>query len=121
MEFHLITAPQQEVRLPGDDFGVPAVVSLELVDWTQEFALVADMGEQRTGGYALVLQGVRVDGGVAAVDIEVRRPGPGSFVTQALTHPALLVRVPRAGLGAGARVVVRDQNGQTLAQLEPRL
>lgn len=119
LRFHVITAPRSELRLAGAEFGVPAVVNLAAVDWEREFALVADMGEQRTGGHGLVLRQVSVADGDVTVELEVRRPGPGSFVVQALTHPALLVRVPRAALAAGARLVVRDQDGRTLATLQP--
>lgn len=121
MQFHVITEPQAALTLRGEELGAPAVVNLESVDWEREFAVVADMGEQRTGGYGLVLRSVSVENGSATIDVEIRRPSRGSMVIQVISHPTLLVRVPRAGLGPGARVVVRDQDGNELARLEPPL
>lgn len=116
MRFLVIREPRPRVELPGA-FAPPAVVDLEPVDWGRELALVVDMGEQRTGGYGVRPLQVRVEGGDAVVDLEVRRPAPGSFVTQAVTHPACLVRIPLAGLGPGAVIRVRDQSGVDLAHL----
>ncbi len=118
MEFHVVTHHQGDFRLPGE--GPRALVNLETVDWIQEFAVVADMGEQRTGGYALLLRSVAVENGEATVDLEVRRPAPGSIVMQVLTRPTLLIRIPRAGLVPDGRVTVRDQEGRRLAQLQLR-
>lgn len=116
MRFLLFTSPRRRVELPGE-FAPPAVVDLRPVDWGRELALVADMGEQRTGGYSVRVLRVQVEGGQAVVDLEVRRPGPGSLVTQAITHPACLVRIPRQGLAPGAPIRVRDQQGAVLADL----
>lgn len=119
MRFHVITRPQARLYLPGQY--AAAAVDLSGVDWEQEFALVADMGEQRTGGYAVAARGVQVAGGAARVQLEVHRPGPGSIVTQAFSHPWALVRIPRTGLPPEAHVDVQDQHGQTLAALQVQL
>ncbi|BDG59125.1 protease complex subunit PrcB family protein [Caldinitratiruptor microaerophilus] len=116
MRFLLLSSPQPRVELPGE-FAPPAVVDLRPVDWERELALIADMGEQRTGGYSVRVLGVKVESGQALVDLEVRRPAPGGLVTQAITHPACLARIPRAGLAPGARIRVRDQQGDVLADL----
>ncbi len=116
MQFRLISGPAPSVVLPGDL--VSPAVSLAGVDWSQEVALIVDMGEQRTAGYGVTVTGVRVtQSGEVELELEVRRPGPGSFVAQVLTHPYAVVRVPRQGLPAEAvTVVARDKAGQHIAR-----
>jgi hypothetical protein len=89
-------------------------VALPQVDWTSEVALVVDMGEQRTAGYAVTVTDVsRNAAGTVELRLEVRKPGRGDFVAQVITHPYAVARVPRAWL-SGAAVVGIDQHGTEL-------
>lgn len=112
MNLILVDEPQQQVRLAGSM--VSPAVSLAGVDWAHEVAVVVDMGEQRTGGYAVSVQGARVAGpDRVELALDVQRPGPGMFVTQAFTHPYAVARVPRSELGKGTVTLVAYDQGRT--------
>lgn len=112
MNLILVAEPQEQVRLPGNL--VSPTVSLAGVDWANEVAVVVDMGEQRTGGYAVSVRGVTVAGSDRVeLALDVQRPGPGMFVTQAFTHPHAVARVPRAGLSKGPVTLVAYDQGRT--------
>ncbi|MFZ5823960.1 MAG: protease complex subunit PrcB family protein [Bacillota bacterium] len=112
MNLILVKGPQQQLQLPGSM--VSPAVSLAGVDWDHEVAVVVDMGEQRTGGYAVSVQSARVTGpDRIELSLHVQRPGPGMFVTQAFTHPHAVARVARAGLGKGPVTVVAYDQSQT--------
>lgn len=111
MDLIMVAEPCQQVRLAGRIMS-PAV-SLGGVDWDREVAVVVDMGEQRTGGYGVSVLQVRLAGpDRVEIHLEVRRPGPGMFVTQAFTHPYSVARVPKAGLGKGPVTLVALDQGQ---------
>ena len=65
------------------------------VDFDNEIVVALFMGQQSTGGYAIEVDEIRVDERTATVYYRERRPGPGDIVTQALTSPYHLVRLPR--------------------------
>ncbi len=65
------------------------------VDFDDEMVIALFMGQQSTGGYAIEVDEVRVDEQTATVYYRERRPGPDEIVTQALTSPYHLVRLPR--------------------------
>ncbi|HYF91916.1 MAG TPA: protease complex subunit PrcB family protein [Symbiobacteriaceae bacterium] len=112
MKLLLVADPADASVLSGE-FTRPAV-ALPSVDWGREAVLVVDMGEQRTAGYGVTVVGVsRGESGEIELKLEVRRPGPGSFVAQVITHPHAVTRVPREWL-TGATVVARDQHGKEL-------
>jgi len=77
------------------------------------------MGTQPTGGYRLELAAptAQVRNGVAVVQVRWREPAPGSFVTQALTSPCLLLKMPKAGI---KRVDIKDQNDRLRLQVAPK-
>jgi hypothetical protein len=65
------------------------------VDFTRDMVLVVAMGLRPTGGYRISVDAVyRAHGGVFVVVREIS-PGAGAMVTQVLTAPLDLVRVPR--------------------------
>ncbi|HWI52979.1 MAG TPA: protease complex subunit PrcB family protein [Symbiobacteriaceae bacterium] len=110
MKLMLVADPAVLPGLSGQ-FARPAV-ALPEVDWSREAVLVIDMGEQRTAGYGVSVVAVtRSAAGEVELQLEIRRPGPGSFVAQVITHPYTVVRVDREWL-TGATVVARDQHGQ---------
>jgi hypothetical protein len=68
---------------------------LPLVDFNGEMVVLAAMGEQSSGGFAIVIDSVaEQDDGLEVTVVEV---SPGCFcaVTTALTQPFTAVRVPR--------------------------
>ena len=66
------------------------------------------LGRFRTGGYAVRLQDPPVTRSEEAlvVHVGVQRPPPGSVVTQALTHPCGVLRLP-AAMGAFPEIEIR--------------
>lgn len=65
------------------------------VDFEAEAAVFLMAGERKTGGYAIEVKGVSVDGETLVVDATVNGPAPGMMVTQALTSPWAVVAVER--------------------------
>ena len=65
------------------------------VDFDSEMVIALFMGRQSTGGYAIEVDEVRVDERRATVYYRERHPDRGAMVTQALTSPYHLVRLPR--------------------------
>ena len=116
MNLTLVSEPREWVDLPGTMR--PETAKLAGVNWDRELALVIDMGEQRTGGYAVQVTGVNLGGGdEIIVDLNITRPGPGSFVAQVLTHPYAVARIPRIGLRPGTiTVTARNQAGAEVAR-----
>lgn len=111
MEVTLVGTPRERMVLPGSM--VSATVPLGGVDWSQEVALIIDMGERRTGGYAVEVVGVTTTGGAQIhLDLRVVQPSPGDFVTQVLTHPYSVAKVSRGAFSSGpVTVVARNQHG----------
>ena len=85
--------------------------SLPKVDFPHEGVLLITMGQRTTGGYSLRLTGMpaTVQGGVLIVPVEWREPPPGYALTQVMTSPCLLAKVPN---GAFSQIHVVDQDGQ---------
>jgi hypothetical protein len=69
-------------------------------DLERETLLAVFLGSKPTGGYGAEVRGVTLEGGDLFVDLVESAPGPGAMVTQALTSPWLIVRVPRGGVSA---------------------
>lgn len=81
-----------------------------VIDFSQYAGLLVAMGRKNTGGYGLELidnkAGVSDD--VLQLAVQWREPAPGMIVTQALTSPCLLLKVP---LGEYHHVEIKDQSG----------
>jgi hypothetical protein len=80
------------------------------VDFTQYGVLLVAMGQKNTGGYAVDLASgdAMVENGVLQVSVHWQEPRRGMMVTQALTSPCLLLKVPKAQF---QRIEVKDQSG----------
>lgn len=91
----------------------------ERIQWNPETegALWIYMGTQATGGFGLDLAAptALVQKSVATVKVHWRRPAPDRFVTQALTSPCLLLKLPKAGLKT---IQIVDQDGQPRGQVQ---
>lgn len=51
-------------------------------------------GEKPTGGYAITITLVKLEGNVLKVFYSLRSPGPGEMVTQAITYPRAVAQLP---------------------------
>lgn len=89
------------------------------LDFAKEGVLAVYMGQKRTGGYRLSLhqEDVAIAKGVATVVVRFEEPAAGMMVTQALTSPCLLLRLPREGL---REVKVVDPAGAVRASANVR-
>jgi hypothetical protein len=66
------------------------------VDFSREMVVLAAMGEQTSGGFAIGVKNVAQEGDTLEVTIMETSPGPSCGVTSALTQPFTAVRVARA-------------------------
>jgi hypothetical protein len=68
------------------------------VDFAGQVALVACLGERRTGGYAIEIVAVEVGETELVVTVRETAPLPGAMTSQALTQPYHAVRVAKTTL-----------------------
>jgi hypothetical protein len=64
------------------------------IDFATETAVFLFGGQRPTGGYALDVRGVTLEGDTLVVDAGVQGPPAGSMSTQALTFPYAVIAVP---------------------------
>jgi hypothetical protein len=85
-------------------------------DPSVEGLLLVHMGAQPTGGYGIepAAPVATVHKAVATIRVNWIEPEPGSMVTQAITAPCLLLKIPKAGID---RIVVTDQHGLVLFEV----
>lgn len=67
---------------------------LPAVDFTKEMVVGVAAGTEPTGGYQVVITGAREVNGGVAVNATVTKPGPSCAVTDAVTEPVDLARMP---------------------------
>lgn len=72
--------------------GPPALPS---VDFSREMIAALFMGERGTGGYEIEITRVERAGSGLAVHYRSRGPTPGAMLTQTLTQPFHLIKLPR--------------------------
>ena len=65
------------------------------VDLSKELVAAVFLGTRPTGGFGVDVVRARRDGDAVVVEYVERRPDPGLLVTQALTSPFHIVRLPR--------------------------
>ena len=65
------------------------------VDFAKEMVVAVFLGTKPTGGYRVEITGARREGQSLVIEYAERRPGPGTLVTQALTSPYHIVKLPR--------------------------
>ena len=80
------------------------------VDWSEYGVLLVAMGQKNTGGYGLALDGAgaALSDGVLGITLQWREPQKGMMVTQVLTSPCILLKVPKSGFD---RIEIKDQSG----------
>lgn len=71
-------------------------------------------GEQPTAGYQLRLEATHREPGTAVLDVHWTTPPADAVVAQVITHPCLVVGVPRQDVEGLERVEARDQYGTVL-------
>lgn len=64
------------------------------VDFHEYLVVVAAMGRQRSGGYAIRVEQAQVQAGKLVVTVREESPGPGCMVTMSLTAPIDVVLLP---------------------------
>jgi hypothetical protein len=65
------------------------------IDFGREMVAVAALGERPTGGFAILIDSAETTAGGVTVSVRTIVPGPGCGVTQALTQPVDIARLPR--------------------------
>lgn len=83
------------------------------VDFEREFVVAAALGERRSGGFGIEVAGASAAEGGIAAEILTISPGRNCVLTDALTQPLDIVKVPRPTARAvpvrfSERAVVRD-------------
>jgi hypothetical protein len=81
----------------GASLNVPQVPG---IDFARETVLAVFMGTRPTGGHAIDVREVTIEGGDLYVDLRFVEPGPDAVTTQALTSPWAIIRVLRGGVSA---------------------
>ncbi|MDZ8069880.1 MAG: protease complex subunit PrcB family protein [Nostoc sp. DedQUE08] len=79
------------------------------VDFTRYSVVAVFAGEQPTGGYSVEILSVETSGSQTqeqlAITVQHRQPSAGDFVTEALTYPYHIIRIPKIDAN---RVVFKD-------------
>lgn len=91
--------------------------TLARIDFSRFAVLGIFMGSRPTGGFRLALANnkAQVQDNTASVRVDWIEPPPGAMVTQMLTSPCLLVRIPR---GDYRRIEVQDQHGTVRCRID---
>ncbi len=78
------------------------------VDFTRYSVVVVFAGEQPTGGYLVEILSAETSGSQTqeqlAITVQHRQPKAGDFVTEALTYPYHMIRIPKIH----GRVVLKE-------------
>lgn len=88
-----------------------------VVDWSHDAVILVGMGQKNTGGYLLDLASTHasVNKGILGIVVQWQEPKPGMIVTQALTSPCLLLKIPNSGY---RRIEIKDQAGNIRMEVE---
>ena len=105
---------RQVAAAMADRFLGTEKTGLPPVKFSEELALLIAMGQKTTGGYSLTLaEGLAtVEDGVVTVRVFRQTPALGAMLTQQLTSPCLIVRLPKA---LYSKVLIIDQHGLVLS------
>jgi hypothetical protein len=98
-QFDIATSQDQLLRLwnraHGAQLTPPPVPD---IDFRRDTVVAYFMGQRPSGGYGIQVTDVSVEGGEAYINMRLTEPGAGEIVTQALTSPWVMIRVPRPNL-----------------------
>jgi PrcB C-terminal len=77
--------------------GQPAITAPGGIDWFRGNLVLVTSGQKETGGYSVFVANVEDSReGVTIIRAYERQPMPGSYVTEGLTAPWAIVRVPKS-------------------------
>lgn len=80
----------------GEDAAALArVLKVDSIDWKKQMVIVVYGGEQRTGGYSVEVKSLEIKDNKLIVHWKLNSPGPGSIVSQVISHPSLTILVDR--------------------------
>jgi hypothetical protein len=96
-------------RLHGQEVPKPRAPS---VNFTRNRVLFISFGTQKTAGYSIELLDVYIRNDILVVKADLHSPFKDEFQAQMVTHPYMLILVPRAGY---KRAELRTSKGQMLA------
>ena len=96
--FKTIGALHIETKAQYDALGDAEIFPGDL-DFDQFDLVIVALGEQRTGGYAVNIESVQLEGGDLAVTGKATTPGKDAITTQALTYPYSAVSIPNTSAG----------------------
>ena len=71
------------------------VPPLPTVDFNREMVVVAALGARPSGGHSIVVESASREGGSVYVTVRSEVPGSGCLLSQALTSPVDVARMPR--------------------------
>jgi PrcB C-terminal len=94
-----ITGPREVVVRSSADWNAlwkehGSTQPVPAVDFSKELVTAVFLGSRPTGGFSVEVVGARVEGDALIVEYVEQRPGRGSIVTQVLTSPFHIVRLP---------------------------
>jgi hypothetical protein len=82
------------------------------VDFAKDTVAAVFAGTQPTGGISLAVSSLRQEKDGWHLRLELRKPGPDCMVTQALTQPWMLVRIPGSGQAVNMDIRVTEESCQ---------
>lgn len=90
-----------------------------MVDFSEEAVLLISMGQRPTAGYRLRLSTdyLHVRDGELTVPVTWTVPAAGELVAQVITHPCLILTLPRTDVRS---IKVKDQADTVLLQAHTR-
>jgi hypothetical protein len=93
-----------------------AIFEQRRVDWRHEAVVWLYMGNKNSGGYGLRLASPEavVSHGIAVIKVQWREPSPGALVTQQITSPCLVLKLPK---GPYEKIEIQDETGRVRARL----
>lgn len=100
-------------RIRGGEFVAPTAGGAAGIDASVVLVAVS-RGAQPTPGYGFALTAATRTGTTAELRLHWSEPPDDAVLAQVITHPCLVVALPRAGL---ARVVAIDQAGEPIGSL----
>lgn len=69
--------------------------SLPAIDFGKDMLIIAAMGQRNTGGYQIKITKITASEESLVIHYQTRTPAASDFVTQALTNPYHIIRLPR--------------------------
>jgi hypothetical protein len=73
---------------------LPEVQETPAVDYRRWMLLAVGLGSRRNGGYSVEITAVRRQADTLMVDYVETEPGPACIVSQVITHPVHVVKIP---------------------------